>query len=70
MTIEELRDILNEILEKHPESRDQKVLIRFWNDQAECNSYETVSDVETVQNKTQKILILDGSSVCSEMQRC
>ena len=65
MTIEELRDILNEILEKDPESREIKVLIRYWNDQAECNSYETVSDVETVQGNQgkEKVLVLDGSSV-------
>lgn len=63
MTIEELRDFLNELIERDPESKEIKVLIRYWNDQAECNSYETVSDVETVQNKMQKILILDGTSV-------
>ena len=65
MTIEELRDLLNDLIERNPESREIKVLIRYWNDQAECNSYETVSDVETVQGNQgkEKVLILDGSSV-------
>lgn len=67
MTIEELTNYLNELLEKHPESRTDEVKIRFWDkdetfdDYNEYIAYDSVLDVE--YNNDKKFLMIEGETI-------
>ena len=67
MTIEELTDYLNELLEKHPESKTDEVKIQFWDkdetfdDYNEYIAYDPVLDVE--YNNDKKFLVIEGETI-------
>ena len=67
MTIEELTDYLNELLEKHPESKTDEVKIQFWDkdetfdDYNEYIAYDPVLDAEYDTDK--KILVIEGETI-------
>lgn len=67
MTIEELRDYLNELLEKNPESKDKEVKILYWDkdetfdDYNEYIAYDPVLDAE--YDGDGKILVIKGETI-------
>jgi hypothetical protein len=67
MTIEELTDYLNDLLEKHPESKTSEVKIQYWDkdetfdDYNEYIAYDPVLDVEYDTDK--KILVIEGETI-------
>lgn len=67
MTIEELRDYLNELIEKHPESKTDEVKIQFWDkdetfdDYNEYIAYDSVLDAEYDTYK--KFLVIEGETI-------
>lgn len=67
MTIEELRDYLNELLEKNPESKDKEIKILYWDkdetfdDYNEYIAYDPVLDVE--YNNDKKFLMIEGETL-------
>lgn len=44
MTIEELRDFLNELIERDPESKDKEVLLEYWG----FEDYESVLNFDSI----------------------
>jgi hypothetical protein len=44
MTIEELRDYLNELIERDPESKDKEVLLEYWG----FEDYESVLNFDSI----------------------
>ena len=67
MTIEELRDYLNELIERDPESKTNEVKIQFWDkdetfdDYNEYIAFDSVLDVEYDSDK--KILVIEGETI-------
>lgn len=66
MTIEELTDYLNDLLEKHPESKTNEVKIQYWDGQEafgsdECIAFDSVLDAEYDTDK--KILVIEGETI-------
>lgn len=67
MTIEELADYLNELIEKDPELKTDEVKIRFWDkdetfdDYNEYIAYDPVFDVEYDSDK--KFLVIEGETI-------
>jgi len=67
MTIEELTDYLNDLLEKHPESKTSEVKIQYWDkdetfdDYNEYIAYDPVLDAEYDTDK--KILVIEGETI-------
>ena len=67
MSIEEKTDYLNELLEKHPESKTDEVKIQFWDkdetfdDYNEYIAYDPVLDAEYDTDK--KILVIEGETI-------
>lgn len=67
MTIEELRDFLNELIERDPESKTDEVKIKFWDkdetfdDYNEYIAYDPVLDVEYDSDK--KFLVIEGETI-------
>lgn len=66
MTIEELRNFLNTLVEENPESKDKEVKILYWekdetfgND--EFIAYDPVLDAEYDADK--KILLIEGETI-------
>lgn len=65
MTIEELTDYLNDLLEKHPESKTDEVKIQFWDKDEtfgdEIIAFDSVLDAEYDTDK--KILVIEGETI-------
>ena len=65
MTIEELRDLLNDLLGKHPESKTDEVKIQYWDKDEtfgdEFIAFDPVLDVEYDTDK--KILVIEGETI-------
>lgn len=67
MTIEELTDYLNDLLEKHPESKTDEVKIQYWDkdetfdDYNEYIAFDSVLDAEYDTDK--KILVIEGETI-------
>lgn len=65
MTIEELRDYLNDLLEKRPELKTDEVKIQFWEkDETFGDEYITFDSVLDVEYDTdKKILVIEGETI-------
>ena len=65
MTIEELTDYLNDLLEKHPESKTDEVKIQYWDKDEtfgdEFIAFDPVLDAEYDTYK--KILVIEGETI-------
>ena len=65
MTIEEKTDYLNELLEKHPESKTNEVKIQFWDKDEtfgdEFIAFDSVLYAEYDTDK--KILVIEGETI-------
>ena len=65
MTVEELRNKLNDLLEKHPELKTNEVKIQYWDGQVtfgdECIAFDSVLDVE--YNNDKEILCIEGETI-------
>lgn len=65
MTVEELRDYLNELLEKNPESKDKEVKILYWDKDEtfgdEYIAFDSVLDAEYDSDK--EILRIEGETI-------
>ena len=61
MTVEELRDFLNELIEEFPDVRDSEVRVERWETDETWNDeykiFEPVQDVEYLTDK--KILVVE-----------
>lgn len=61
MTIEELRDFLNELIEEFPDVRDSEVRVERWGTDEPWNDeyrvFDSVQDVEYLEDK--KILVFE-----------
>lgn len=64
-TIEELRDYLNDLLEKHPELKTEEVKIQYWEKDEtfgdEYIAFDPVLDVE--YNNDKKFLVIEGETL-------
>ena len=65
MTIEELTNYLNDLLEKHPESKTNEVKIQYWDGQGafgvESIAFDSVLYAEYDTDK--KILVIEGETI-------
>ncbi len=67
MTVEELRNFLNTLVEENPESKDKEVKILYWDkdetfdDYNEYVAYDSVLDVEYDNDK--EILCIEGETL-------
>lgn len=66
MTIEELRNFLNTLVEENPESKDKEIKILYWEkdetfDNDEFIAYDSVLGVE--YNNDKKFLMIEGSTI-------
>lgn len=62
MTIEELRDALSELIENNPESKNQEVRIRYWEDDYSAVRYEGIDiiDTEVPPREEREVLVISG----------
>lgn len=67
MTVEELRNFLNIVMEENPESKDKEVKILYWDkdetfdDYNEYIAYDSVLDAEYDTSK--KFLVIEGETI-------
>lgn len=63
MTVEELRNFLNTLVEENPESKDKEVKIRYWDkgDLWQGVDYDSVLDAE--YDNDRKILAIEGETI-------
>ena len=48
MTIEELRDLLNNLIEENPDAKDKEVLLEYWG----CEDGESVLNFDPITDAT------------------
>lgn len=62
MTVEELRNFLNTLMEENPESKHREVRIRYWEDDYSAVRYEGVDDIDTEvpPREEREVLVISG----------